>query len=703
VTVNASRIKGDEIVMKTQGVRRSVLSWVVGVLCVAVAALATGCAGTATQSAGSAPQLARMSKPSDAAALTARCDADLQGVQARLSGLLDAAKAGPVAPMQVINDYHAIEIYLRDALAIASLFQNVHPDQAVREASATCEQQASKLATDLSLNTDLYKLFADLDPSGLDPLTQRLVTKTMEDFKRAGVDKDEATRDQIKALQEELVGYLQTFTRSIREDSRSVSLDPSQLDGMPEDFIKAHPPGADGKVVITTDYPDLIPFMRYAKDGEARRLLSNAQNNRAYPGNIEVLQNILTRRHALAVLLGYKNWADHITSDKMIGSGDAVAKFLDQVSALATPRSNRDLAQLLAAKRVDDPNATAIEVWDKNYYEGRVKQAEFSFDPLEARAYFPYARVKQGLLDLTAELFSVRYVAVPDAEVWHEDVEVFDVFDARDDRPLGRIYLDMFPRENKYDHAAQFTLRDGVAGVQLPEGVLVCNFPKPSGDDPGLMDHSEVSTFFHEFGHLMHHTLGGHQPWVRFSGVATEWDFVEAPSQLFEEWALDADVLRRFALHHETQAPIPAELVAKLRAADEFGQGVDTRRQMFYAALSLYLHNRDPKDLDTTAEMIRLHNAFHPLPYAPDTHTQASFGHLEGYSAIYYTYMWSLVIAKDIVSAFKDKGFLDHEVAMRYREKILEPGGIKPAADLVSDFLGRPYSFEAFRVWLEGK
>jgi thimet oligopeptidase len=649
-----------------------------------------------------APKLDRFSAPPDAATLTARCDADLQAAQARLDALLSPSKSD-LPPLHTLHAYNAIEIYLRDALAIASLFQNVHTDASIRDAATTCEQRAIALSTDISLNPDLYQRLASLDTTSLDPTTTSLLDKLLDELRRGGVDRDAPTRAQIKALQEELVDLLQAFSRNIRDDTRTISLDPSQLAGLPDDFIKAHPPGPDGKVTLTTDYPDLIPFMQYASDGDARRLLSLAHNNRAFPKNIEILEAFLAKRHALAVLLGYAHWADLITADKMIGSGDAVARFIDQITTLATPRSNRDIAQLLTAKRADLPDAAAIEVWEQAYYANRVKQAAFSYNPQEARAYFPYHRVKQGLLDLTAELFSLRYVPLPDAPTWHPDVEVYDVFDARDDRPLGRIYLDMHPRPNKYGHAAQFTLRDGVAGVQLPEGVLVCNFPQPSADDPGLMDHGEVSTYFHEFGHLLHHTLGGHQPWIRLSGVATEWDFVEAPSQLFEEWALDPAVLQRFALHHQTQAPIPADLIEKMRAAHEFGQGVGTRRQMFYAALSLYLHNRDPKGMDTTAEMIRLHNAFHPLPYAPDSHTHASFGHLEGYSAIYYTYMWSLVIAKDIVSAFRDKGFLDKGVAMRYRERILEPGGTKPAAQLVEDFLGRPYSFDAFRAWLEGQ
>jgi thimet oligopeptidase len=660
----------------------------------------SGCGGSTP--AVNAPLLTPLGNPS-VDSISARCTQDLKEAGERLTTLLTASKSPDFSTAQALAAYNNIGILLDDAMATASLTSNVHPDESTRKAAETCEQQGSKFITDLSLNTDLYTLFSSLDTSGLDPLAARLVSKTLEDFKRAGVDKDEPTRARIRTLQEQIVETGQNFGRNIREDVRSVSLTPAQLAGLPEDYIAAHPPGPDGKVTVTTDYPDYIPFMRYAKDGEARRQLMHASLNRGYPKNIEVLQKLLTLRHELANILGFSTWADFITSDKMIGSAAAVSDFLEKVTALADVRAKRDLAMLIDAKKTVDPSATSIDGWEKGFYENLVTEQQLSFDSREVRNYFAYDRVKQGLLDLTAELFSLRYVRVQDVAVWHASVEVYDVFDSRDDRPLGRIYLDMHPREGKYNHAAQFTLRSGVEGVQLPEGVLVCNFPAPSGDNPGLMDHGEVSTFFHEFGHLMHHTLGGHQPWIRFSGVATEWDFVEAPSQLFEEWALDMGVLSRFALHHKTQAPIPAELVEKIRAADEFGQGIQTRAQMFYAAMSLTFHNQDPKDLDTTAKLIELQKKYSLIPYVPDTHMQTNFGHLDGYSAIYYTYMWSLVIAKDLVSAFKEKGFLDQAAAMRYRERILEPGGTKPAAELVSDFLGRPYTFESFRAWLEGQ
>ena len=271
-----------------------------------------------------------------------------------------------------------------------------------------------------------------------------------------------------------------------------------------------------------------------------------------------------------------------------------------------------------------------------------------------------------------------------------EDVTSYDV--VRAGRRLGRIHLDLHPRKGKYGHAAQFSLTPGIRGQQLAEGVLVCNFSRT------LMEHDHVVTLFHEFGHLVHHILAGDHEWARFSGVATEWDFVEAPSQMLEEWAWDADVLRSFATNAAGE-PIPRELVAKMRAAKEFGKGTYARTQMFYAALSYTLHQDVPEDI--TATLQELQAKYDVFGYVPDTHFHASFGHLEGYGSGYYTYMWSLVIAKDLFSAFDRDDLFATDVAHRYRDRILAAGGSRDAADLVADFLGRPYSFEAFERWLD--
>jgi thimet oligopeptidase len=412
--------------------------------------------------------------------------------------------------------------------------------------------------------------------------------------------------------------------------------------------------------------------------------------NRAWPENDQVLAEILQLRREKATLLGYADWASYDAEVKMIGEGSAIPDFIDRISDLAGPSARRDYGILLARLQQDHPEIEQFSSVDRAYYSELIRRERFDVDSQQVRAYFDFSKVRAGLLDVTGRLFGLSYVPAPDATVWHEDVACYDVM--IDGQRLGRIYLDLHPRPGKYSHAAQFSLVEGVEGRQLPEGALVCNFPR------GLMEHHDVVTLFHEFGHLVHHILAGHHDWVRFSGVATEWDFVEAPSQLLEEWAWDPHVLATFAIDRAGR-PIPPELVARMRAGEEFGKGYLAKVQMFYAAVSYRLHHDVPSDL---TEAVRALQARYDLfGYVPDTHFQASFGHLEGYTSAYYTYMWSLVIAKDLFTAFDLGAMLDTAVSYRYRDRVLSPGGSKDAADLVADFLGRPYSFDAFRAWLE--
>lgn len=632
-----------------------------------------------------------------------QCHADLENAKKLLAQLLD--KTLVKDDLRTLTTYNEMERQLDQAVSLASLMSETHPDKAIRDEAETCDQDVHKFITDLSLNRELYNLFGAIDRSKLDALAKRLVDKTLRDFRRSGVDKDEATRQKIKAIQEELVKIGQDFSRNIREDVRSIQIDKALLKGMPQDFIDAHKPDASGKVTITTDYPDYIPFMNYAESAGARQEIWMKYMNRAYPKNESVLNEMIKKRHELAQLLGYASHADYVVEDKMIKTSKNVSDFIEKISDMAKSSADRDYNELLKEKQRTDASATQVFGYERAFLEEKYKHRVFNFDSQSVRPYFRFEKVRDGLLALTSELFGIQFKRVEDAKLWHASVEAFDVFEGANPRggqkPLGRIYLDLHPRENKFKHAAQFTVRSGVLGEQLPEGALVCNFADPSVSQPALMDHDQVVTFFHEFGHLLHHILGGHQKWITFSGVATEWDFVEAPSQFFEEWAWDVGVLQRFAKHFETGEPIPADLVKRMRAAEEFGKGLNARTQMFYASLSLNYYLKDPASFNTIELLKDLQKKFSKFPYVEGTYFNMNFGHLEGYSAMYYTYMWSQVIAKDLLTPFKKAGLMSHEVAKRYRNSVLDAGGSKDAADLVSDFLGRPYSFDAFKQWLD--
>jgi thimet oligopeptidase len=624
--------------------------------------------------------------------LTEACRADLAEAS-RLLGVLKAAAERSVAT--VLEPYNQVLILLGGVFARSELIAEVHPDAAMRDAAETCTKEAAKVDRDRLLDKDLYQALAAVPKSGLDADTARFVEHTLRDFRRSGVDRDDATRARLKELSDQMVELGLAFDKNIREDLRTVRVDPSALEGLPADYIAAHPPGPDGKVAITTDYPDLLPFRAYSRSGAARKELYVANLNRGYPQNDEIFHKLLTARREMATTLGYASWADYVTEDKMIRSGTNAQDFIDKIARVSEKRAVADYQTLHARKRQDDPEAIRVEDFERAYYEELVKKEQHDFDGQTVRPYFEFQQTSDGLLAITSRLFGVDYVKIADAPVWHPDVDVHDVFQKGE--KLGRIYLDLHPRENKYKHAAQFTLVSGVRGKQLPEGVLVCNFAAPGA----LMDHDDVVTMFHEFGHLMHHILAGRQRWVYFSGVATEQDFVEAPSQMLEEWAWDPTTLALFARHVDTKEPIPADLVRRMRSANEFGKGIQARHQMFYAALSLRYHSADPATLDFAKTLTELQTHYSVFPTVPGTHMYASFGHLNGYSAVYYTYMWSLVIAKDLLSEFQKHGLLDAATAEHYADTVLVPGGSKDAADLVSSFLGRPYSFDAYQRWLD--
>ena len=587
-----------------------------------------------------------------------------------------------------------------------SLLSAVHPEEAMRETAEELEKELVACETALSLNRDLYDRLAALDPADApDEQAARVLEHALRDFRRSGVDRDAATRERIRALQDELVEIGQTFDRNIVKGTRRVVIAEGHagLAGLPADYLEAHPEGADGSLTLTTDPPDYLPFMLYAERGDLRERLYREFHNRAHPQNLEVLDRMLAARHELATLLGYESWAAYITEDKMIRDADRAREFIEGVVDKARPRADVEYAELLEQKRGEQPDARAVQPWERAYLVECVKRARFDFDSQSVRPYLAYQRVQEGILATSARLYGVEFRLDPEAERWHPDVESYEVLEARDGEPGGeviaRFHLDMFPREGKYKHAAMFDLRRGIVDEVLPEAVLVCNFPRPGGDDPALLLHTQVTTFFHEFGHLLHHIFGGRQRYMRFSGTATEWDFVEVPSQLYEEWAWEPEVLATFATHFESGEPIPAELVRKLRAAEECGKGLAVLQQMLYARLNLAYYEGDPAALDTTERLRELSAALTPFEHVEGTHLQAAFGHLHGYGGIYYTYMWSLVIAKDLYGAFEGHP-LDPATAQRYRREVLAPGGSRDAADLVRAFLGRDYGTGAWEAWL---
>jgi thimet oligopeptidase len=587
---------------------------------------------------------------------------------------------------------------LNAAAYFAGLMQNLHPDSVYRDRATDMVRKVSAAATDLALNRDVYNALASVDVSHADAATQHYMERTLLLFRLSGVDKDDATRAKLKDLNDKLTEEQSSFGRNIADGEKVVLADPSELDGLPQDYIDRHKPGPDGKVKIGTEYPDILPALKFSNSDALRRRLFEAFNTRAYPKNKEVLEQMMQTRYQIANLLGFSSWADYNAADKMIKKGGNIGDFIEQVDAATKPIAQREFAMLLQEKQKTDPGAKEIGDYEQSHLEELLRRSQYNFDSQSVRPYFPFMQVKQGVLDTAAKLFQVTFKQEMNAPGWAPDVETWDVFDQG--KIIGRFYLDMHPREGKYSHAAMAQVLDGIRGKQLPEATLMCNFPAPTASDPGLMEYGDVVTFFHEFGHLMHHILGGQQQWAGISGITMESDFVEAPSQMLEEWMRSPQVLATFAKNYKTGEPIPADLVARMNRASAFGRANWVARQNGFTAVSYNIYKGDPKNVDldqVTTDAVKRYTLFTPLS---GTHLYASFGHLAGYSSAYYTYLWDKVIAEDFFVQFDQNDLLGGDAPMRYRRTVLDPGGSESANDLVKNFLGRQANMNALQRWM---
>jgi len=610
------------------------------------------------------------------------------------------AAQGPRTIDNTLEPYDEAVRQINTAIYFSTMIQQVHPDATFRDRATEMTTKATSMQTGLTLNRAVYDALSKLQAPKDDAATAYYLQRTLLEFRLAGVDKDAATREKLHQLNDRLTEDQSNYDRNISDDVPEVLVDDlKMLDGLPQDYIDRHKPGADGKFHLSTNYPDLFPVLHFAKSEELRRRMWAASNNRAYPKNRAVLLDMAQVRGEIAGIVGYKSWADFNAADKMMQSGAHIGGFLAQLDAAARPIAEREFAMLLAEKRKTQPDAVEIYDHDSAYLPELVRRARYDFDSQSVRPYFPYDRVKQGILDTAATLFHLRFQREDGAPSWDPAVETFDVFEA--DRMIGRFYLDMHPRPGKFSHAQMAPVLDGIRGKQLPEAILECNVPQPTATDPGLLTYEDVVIFFHEFGHLMHHILGGNQRWAGISGITMEADFIEAPSQMLEEWMHSPQVLASFARHYQTGQTIPADLVARMNRASAFGRAMGVLRQTALSAISYDIYRIPAADVDP--EVICLRDFRHytlATVSAPGAHMYAAFGHLAGYSSAYYTYQWDKVISEDFFQQFDQKNLLAGPVPMRYRHTVLEPGGSMSANDLVHNFLGRAQDTAAYQKWM---
>lgn len=653
----------------------------------AVAQVQAGTAQQQTASFLATPMLT----PSSVDAVNRRCAISLE-----LGTSLRKALETRTGPASIAQDFQAFD-ELNNVLMLGSSEMNVvnstHPDKAIRDAAQTCSSKLAQVSTDVSLSRPIYDRLAAIPTTGLDRPMAYALEKTLTNYRLSGVDKDAATRTRVKALQQQITDAGLAFDRNIAEDKSEITLaSADDLAGMPQDYIDAHKPAADGLIHIGTDYPDAFPLLQFASKEAVRKKMYLTFKNRAWPANDATLHTLIAKRDALAKTLGYSSFAALDTADKMIGTPLRAKTFLDSIADAAIKGSERDDARLLAAQKKLIPGEATLQAWNTSYLTNIVQKQEYGLDAAEVRQYFTYAKTRDGIFQLVHDLFGADIRPWKDARFWAPDVEGYELYDQG--KLVGRFFLDMHPRKGKYSHAETAPVRLGLASGQIPFGGLICNFPAT-----GPMEHGDVTTFLHEFGHLLHFLYSGRQQYVAQSMLNLQWDFIEAPSQLLEEWTWNDDTLKRFATNAKGE-PIPATLVARMNAARHFGEASFWRRQLGLSNVSLGYHNQAP-GFELEPMWRKLYDPYGSVPTPAGVHEYASMGHLNGYGAHYYTYVWSKAIALDLFTRFKAEGMRNPQVALAYRKDVLDPGGSEDANDLIAHFLGRPMSTAAFRQMLQ--
>lgn len=607
---------------------------------------------------------------------------------------------GYEATLGRLDDIH---LALRNAGDFAQLMAVAHPDPAVREAAKGCEPKIERFETQLLLNERVagaLRTFAATNPK-LSPVRARFLAHALRDFRRNGLELDATGKTRLRALNEELTGLTQAFETNLSSATLYLDATPKQLDGLPKAYTDTHKPGPDGKIKVSTNYPDYFPVVQYGKDRAFALALYKQFDNRAADKNLPLLDKILALRAEKAKLLGYATWADYVLEPRMAKTPTTVAAFLDDLKKHTEAKEQTELKEFRAVmpKLGMNPKAPLLPP-DRVYLEDVVRKEKYGLDSKLVSEYLEVGAVRDGLLKVTERLFKVRY-RPSTAPTWHPDVTAMEVL-GEDGAVLGRFYFDLHPRDGKYKHAAVFSIRDarveGDGKRLMPIAAIVCNFPKGTSGAPGLMSHQDTVTFFHEFGHVLHHLLSRAEL-SRYAGTNVERDFVEAPSQMLEEWAWAKETLDMFAKHHKTGEPMPVKLHQAMLRSRSFGRALQTTRQLFLAGLDQAYHTRGP-GIDTTKVLEEVQNKYSPFRYVEGTHFQATFGHLMGYDAGYYGYQWALAMAQDMFSRFRAEGMYNDKTASDYRRMVLEPGGSDDAANLVQTFLGRPGNLGAYKTYL---
>ncbi len=631
-------------------------------------------------------------------------DAAITEVEATLDRLV----AVPKAQRTFANTVQPLDD-VRAALSLAGgrygFLANVAADEALRNEAREVEQRLDTYSTTLGFREDVFLALRDYSQQpeavALGAIEARYLAHVLRDFRRNGFALGPTEREQVQSMKERLVALSVDFRRNIDEADDALWLSREDLIGLPVSYLERlqRREGAAGpQYRVSLEYPEYYPFMDAAEREDLRRDLFLLNQNKAAAANLPILEEALSLRDQIANTLGYESWAHYAMETRMAESPDRATAFLVDLEARVRVKADADIAAFTASKRAHTGDAQArLEIWDWRFYQQRVMRQRYAVDQFAVAEYFPLDATLDGMFALYQRLVGVRFEEVAEPRAWHPDVRLFNVTDTESGEHLGAFYIDLHPRPDKYGHAAAFTLRPGrrVLSGSYETGVsaMVANFTKPGPTSPSLLRHSEVNTLFHEFGHILHQVLT-RSPYARFSGTSVQRDFVEAPSQMLEHWVWDAEVLAGFTHHVTGGQPLPADLLQRMIAAKNVGSGLHYLRQLYFARLDLAYHQQGrSKDTDAIAREL------HPItgfPFSEGTHFQAGFGHLFGYDAGYYGYLWSQVYGDDMAARFAEDPAGDEAVGRHYRSIILEAGGTQDGADLLRAFLGREPSMEPF-------
>lgn len=577
----------------------------------------------------------------------------------------------------------------------------VHTSRDIRDSANAAQEKMTQFEVEIAFRDDLYRAVTEYaatdEASALGGEKARFLDFTLRDLRRAGHELNPEARAAVKEKTDRLVTLGVQFQQNIDEWEDWILVTRDELDGLPDSYVDALEVDEEtGKYKVTIQYPDMIPFLENASSRDHREQIRYKFNTVAVEENKAIIAEAVELRHGIAEIFGHETWSHHRLEERMAKSPDRVKEFYAGLRGPLTERGQAEIDAISALLEADTEDSV-VRTWDWSYYDTQQRRTEYGVDNFAVAAYLPLPQVLEGMFELTAEMFGITLREIEEFDRWHDDVRMFAIDDVGTGKELSRFYLDLFPREGKFGHAAEFPLipsrRREDGSFQNPLCAMVANFTKPTEDAPSLLQHGEVETLFHEFGHVLHQNLGRTEL-ARFSGTNVEQDFVEAPSQIMQHWIWRADVLKRFARHYQTDEPIPDELVDQLVAARNLNKAIFQLRQMQYGWWDQEIHAGPDRDLDaihTEGASISL------MPPHEGTFALASFGHLMGgYDSTYYGYMWSEVFGDDMFSRFEDEGVTNPEVGMAYRRAVLEKGGTVDPEEMLRDFLGREPSNESF-------